>query len=121
MRFDYTLDFKIPPIKTLPSAPDASVGTVNTKTPKKTIKKGKKKFSLIVTPKKCKGTWKARALLLRRRPIGEDAGLAEVQEVVTAVSHPCKPATRTAVRRNRRVVNGGGVTIAQETNRGRRR
>lgn len=57
--FDYTLDFKIPPIKTLPSAPDASVGTVDTNTPKKTIKKGKKKLSLIVTPKKCKGTWKA--------------------------------------------------------------
>jgi hypothetical protein len=57
--YDYTLDFKIPPIKTLPSAPDASVGTVDTNTPKKFVKKGKKKLSLIVTPKKCKGTWKA--------------------------------------------------------------
>jgi len=57
--YDYTLDFKVPPIKTLPSAPDASVGTVDTNTPKKTIKKGKKKISLIVTPKKCTGTWKA--------------------------------------------------------------
>jgi len=57
--YDYTLDFNIPPIKTLPSAPDASVGTVNTNTPKKIIKKGKKKYSLIVTPKKCTGTWKA--------------------------------------------------------------
>jgi hypothetical protein len=57
--YDYTLDFKIPPIKTLPSAPDASVGTVDTTTNKKTIKKGKKKIALIVTPKKCKGTWKA--------------------------------------------------------------
>ena len=57
--FDYTLDFTIPPIKTLPSAPDASVGTVDTNTPKKIIKKGKKKLALIVTPKKCKGTWKA--------------------------------------------------------------
>jgi len=57
--YDYTLDFKIPPIKTLPSAPDASVGTVDTTTPKKTIKKGRKKIALIVTPKKCKGTWKA--------------------------------------------------------------
>jgi hypothetical protein len=57
--FDYTLDFKIPPIKTLPSAPDASVGTVDTNTPKKTIKKGKKKYALIVTPKKCTGSWKA--------------------------------------------------------------
>src|SRR5262249_11283696 len=34
--YDYTLDFNVPPIKTLPSAPDASVGTVNTNTPKKT-------------------------------------------------------------------------------------
>jgi hypothetical protein len=57
--YDYELDFKIPAIKTLPSAPDASVGTVDTNTPKKTIKKGKKKYSLIVTPKKCKGSWKA--------------------------------------------------------------
>jgi len=57
--FDYNLDFNIPPIKTLPNAPDASVGTVDTKTPKKTIKKGKRKFALIIAPKKCKGTWKA--------------------------------------------------------------
>ncbi len=57
--YDYTLDFKIPPIKTLPSAPDASVGTVDTNTPKKIIRKGKKKISLIVTPKKCTGSWKA--------------------------------------------------------------
>jgi hypothetical protein len=57
--FDYNLDFNIPPIKTLPSAPDAATALVQTKTPKKTIKKGKKKFSLIIAPKKCKGTWKA--------------------------------------------------------------
>jgi hypothetical protein len=57
--FDYTLDFAIPAIKTLPSAPDASVGTVDTKTPIKKIKKGKRTFYLIVAPKKCKGSWKA--------------------------------------------------------------
>jgi hypothetical protein len=57
--YDYTLDFKIPPIKTLPSAPDASVGTVDTNTPKKTFKKGKKRYPLIVTPRKCNGSWKA--------------------------------------------------------------
>jgi hypothetical protein len=57
--FDYNLDFTIPPIKTLPSAPDAATALVDTKTPKKTVKKGKRKFSLIVTPKKCSGTWKA--------------------------------------------------------------
>jgi hypothetical protein len=57
--YDYTLDFAIPPIKTLPSAPDASVGTVDTNTPKKTLKKGKKRYPLIITPKKCNGRWKA--------------------------------------------------------------
>ncbi len=57
--FDYTLDCSIPPIKTLPSAPDASTISVKTKTEKKTIKKGKKKYALIVAPKKCNGTWKA--------------------------------------------------------------
>jgi hypothetical protein len=54
----YQLDFNIPPIKTLPSAPDASVVSVNTKTPVKKVKKGKKRFYLIIAPKTCKGTWK---------------------------------------------------------------
>lgn len=61
-RSGYTLDFTVPPIKTLPSAPDASVVSVHTKTPKKRItkRKGKrkKKYYLIVTPRKCKGKWK---------------------------------------------------------------
>jgi hypothetical protein len=78
--FDYTLDFAIPAIKTLPSAPDASVGTVNTKTPKKTIKKGKKKLSLIITPKKCKGSWKAEG----------DFYFATGEKVVTPVSQKCR-------------------------------
>ena len=59
--FDYTLDCSIPPIKTLPSAPDASIISVKTKTEKKTVKKGKKKYPLIVAPKKCSGSWKAEA------------------------------------------------------------
>jgi hypothetical protein len=59
--FDYTLDCSIPPIKTLPSAPDASVVETKTNTQRKTIKKGKRKFALIVAPKKCTGTWKAEA------------------------------------------------------------
>jgi hypothetical protein len=59
--FDYTLDCSIPPIKTLPSAPDASVVETKTTTQKKTVKKGKKKYALIVAPKKCSGTWKAEA------------------------------------------------------------
>jgi hypothetical protein len=61
-RGKYTLDFKIPPIKTLPSAPDASVVSVNTKTPRKRIVKrrhGKrKKYYLIVAPRKCRSKWK---------------------------------------------------------------
>jgi len=59
--FDYTLDCSIPPIKTLPNAPDASVVETKTTTRKKTIKKGKRKYPLIVAPKKCRGTWKAEA------------------------------------------------------------
>jgi hypothetical protein len=78
--FDYTLDFTIPPIKTLPSAPDAAVGTVDTNTPKKTIKKGGKKLALIVTPKKCAGTWKAEG----------DFYFRTGEKVVTPVSEKCK-------------------------------
>ncbi|MEX0993770.1 MAG: hypothetical protein WDZ37_07235 [Solirubrobacterales bacterium] len=66
--FDYKLDFKIDPIQTLPGAPDASVTSVNTKTPIKkapaklsrasTSKKKKKPAKyLTVAPKKCTGKW----------------------------------------------------------------
>ncbi len=54
----YQLDFNVPPIKTLPSAPDASVVSVKTKTPIKKVTKSKKKYYLIIAPKTCKGTWK---------------------------------------------------------------
>jgi len=58
----WNLDFSIPAIKTLPSAPDASVSYIKTKTPIKRVTKkrhGKKrKYYLIVAPKKCKGSWK---------------------------------------------------------------
>jgi len=57
----YNLNCAIPPIKTLPSAPDAATATVKTKTSPVSIKKGKKKLGLIVTPKKCKGSWKTSA------------------------------------------------------------
>jgi hypothetical protein len=57
----YNLDCGIDPIKTLPSAPDAAVGTVKTKTTPKNIKKKGKKLGLVVTPKKCKGSWKGSA------------------------------------------------------------
>ena len=57
--FDYTLDCSIPPIKTLPSAPDASVVSVNTKTPVKKVTKNKKRYYLITSPKTCRGgEWK---------------------------------------------------------------
>ena len=58
----YTLDFDIPPIKTLPSAPDASVVSVKTKTPVKRVTKGsgkrKKKYYLITAPNLQGGKWK---------------------------------------------------------------
>jgi hypothetical protein len=57
----YNLDCTIPPIKTLPSAPDAATATVKTKTTAQNLKKGKKKLGLIVTPKKCAGSWKSSA------------------------------------------------------------
>jgi hypothetical protein len=78
--FDYNLDFNIPPIKTLPSAPDAATALVDTKTPKKIIKKGKRKFSLIVAPKKCKGTWKAEGQFF----------FADGSSVTTPVTQKCK-------------------------------
>ena len=80
--FDYNLDFNIPPIKTLPSAPDAATALVDTKTPRKTIKKGKRKFSLIVTPKKCnKHVEGAGRVLLHDRREGHDAVQQRLQEV----------------------------------------
>ncbi len=54
----YTLDFNVPPIKTLPSAPDASVISVKTKTPIKKVTKSGKRYYLIVAPSTCKGKWK---------------------------------------------------------------
>ncbi len=78
--FDYNLDFNIPPIKTLPSAPDAATALVDTKTPKKTIKKGKRKYSLIVSPKKCKKTWKAEGQFY----------FADGSSVTTPFSSKCK-------------------------------
>ena len=48
--------------ETLPSAPDASVVSVKTKTPVKRVtnsRKGKrKKYYLIMAPRKCKREWK---------------------------------------------------------------
>jgi len=62
----YKLDFTIPPIKTLPTAPDASVVSVKTKTPRKRIVKHRHhkrhKYYLITAPRKCHHhKWKASA------------------------------------------------------------
>jgi hypothetical protein len=76
----YNLDCAIPPIKTLPSAPDASVGTVKTKTTPKSIKKGKKKLGLVLTPKKCSGSWKSSATF----------SFTTGEKVVTPFSQKCK-------------------------------
>ena len=54
----YVLDFSVPPIKTLPNAPDASVVSVKTSTPIKRVKKGTRRYYLIVAPSRCKGSWK---------------------------------------------------------------
>ena len=59
--YGWELTFGIPPIKTLPSAPDAAILSLQAKAPKKTVtkKKGgkKRKYGLIVAPKKCTGKW----------------------------------------------------------------
>ena len=65
-RYGHVLDFTIPPIKTLPGAPDASVTSVRTKTPRKRITKkrkrgGKKRYYLIRAPRKCHRYWRAKA------------------------------------------------------------
>jgi hypothetical protein len=61
----YVLDFTVPPIKTLPGAPDAAVTSVHTKTPVKRVtrKRGKRKqrYYLIRAPKKCRKKWTAKA------------------------------------------------------------
>jgi hypothetical protein len=55
--FGHELTFNIDPIKTLPNAPDAAIISVKTNTPKKSVKKGKKKRWLITAPKTCKSKW----------------------------------------------------------------
>jgi hypothetical protein len=76
----YNLDCTIPPIKTLPSAPDAATATVKTKTTPKSIKKGTKKLGLIVTPKTCKKNWKTSAVF----------SFTTGEKVTTAFSQKCK-------------------------------
>ena len=78
----YTLDFNIPPIKTLPSAPDASVVSVKTKTPIKKVTKSKKKYYLIIAPEDVHGHVEGnRDVLLHDRSDPDRAVQPEVQEV----------------------------------------
>jgi hypothetical protein len=58
----YSLDCTIPPIKTLPSAPDAATVTVRTKTSAKSTGKGKKRRGIVITPRRCNGSWKSSAV-----------------------------------------------------------
>ena len=64
-RYGHVLDFRIPPIKTLPLAPDASVTSVKTKTRRMKVtkrKRGKKRsYYLIRAPRKCGKYWRAKA------------------------------------------------------------
>lgn len=59
--YGWELNFVIPPIKTLPAAPDAAILSLEVTAPKKTVTKksgkSKRKYGLIVAPKKCTGKW----------------------------------------------------------------
>ena len=65
-RYGHVLDFKVPPIKTLPGAPDASVTGVKTRTYRKRVtvrrKSGKKRYQLIVAPRRCNKRWRAESV-----------------------------------------------------------
>jgi hypothetical protein len=76
----YVLDFSIPPIKTLPSAPDASVVSVKTKVPVKRVSKRHRRYYLIVAPSRCRGSWKGSGTFYFRT--GE--------KVTVPVSQKCK-------------------------------
>ena len=55
--YGYVLDTKIPPIQTLPGAPDASVTSFDATVNPKPVKKGKKKIPYIKAPLLCNGTY----------------------------------------------------------------
>jgi hypothetical protein len=65
-RYGHVLDFRVPPIKTLPGAPDASVTGVKTKTYRKRVtirRKGHKtRRYLIVAPRRCHKRWRAESV-----------------------------------------------------------
>ena len=79
-----TIDCSIPPIKTLPSAPDASVVSVKTRTPVKRVRKGKRKHYLMVAPRRCTRTWKGSGTFY----------FATGETVKVPISQKCKRARR---------------------------
>jgi hypothetical protein len=56
-RYGYVLDVPIPPIKTLPSAPDASVTFFNATVNNLTVKRGHRRINYIDAPVLCNGTF----------------------------------------------------------------
>jgi hypothetical protein len=56
-RYGYVLDVKVPPIKTLPSAPDASVTFFDATVNNLSVKRGKRKINYIDAPVLCNGTY----------------------------------------------------------------
>jgi hypothetical protein len=56
-RYGYVLDVKIPPIKTLPSAPDASVTFFDATVNNLSVKRGRRRINYIDAPVLCNGTF----------------------------------------------------------------
>ena len=79
-----TIDCSIPPIKTLPSAPDASVISIKTKTPVKRVRKGKRKYYLMIAPRRCSRTWKGSGTFY----------FATGETVTVPISQKCKTTRR---------------------------
>lgn len=55
--YGYVLDTKVPPIQTLPGAPDASVTSFSATVNPKPVKKGKRRIPYIEAPLLCNGTF----------------------------------------------------------------
>jgi hypothetical protein len=55
--YGYVLDVNVPPIKTLPTAPDASVTFFDATVNNLTVKRGRRRISYIDSPVLCNGTY----------------------------------------------------------------
>jgi hypothetical protein len=56
-RYGYVLSVDVPPIKTLPSAPDASTTFFDATVRNLRVKRGKRRISYIDSPVLCEGTY----------------------------------------------------------------